>query len=201
MWRSAKNWRATRRRIGIRSLPVALSPDQSRLVTASTDGLAKVFRAESLELVRSLEAHTGQVLDVDWSHDGRMIVTAGADQQIKLWDAETGEAIKSLTGWTREVTSVSFLSAASEQVISTSGDKSIKLDTTPIGQGGQFLHTAAVSADGKWLATGDEDGNFQIWSAGCEESGNELSGPGPWLGGSRTLKRRFLRLTTGQKPL
>ena len=148
---------------------VALSPDQSKLVTASTDGLAKVFRAESLDLVRSLEAHTGQVLDVDWSHDGRMIVTAGADQQIKLWDAETGEVVKSLTGWTREVTSVSFLSAASEQVISTSGDKSVKLDAVPLGQGGQFLHTAAVSADGKWLATGDEDGNLQIWSADAKK--------------------------------
>jgi WD40 repeat protein len=103
-------------------------------------------------------------LDVDWSQDGRLIATAGADQQVKLWNAETGEIIKSLTGWTREVTSVSFLSPATEQTAASGGDLTLRIDGAVIGKGDQFLHTMVTSPNGKWLLSGDEKGNLQLWS-------------------------------------
>lgn len=148
---------------------ISLAPDESRFVTSSTDGLAKIFQTGSVEPVRSLEGHTGQVLDVDWSHDGRVIVSAGADLQTKFWNAESGEIIRSVTGWSREVTSADFLTPATEQVISVSGDRSVKLDASVIGQGTEFLHVSAASQDGKWLVTGDEAGNLQVWAMGTNK--------------------------------
>lgn len=159
---------------------IALAPDDSRFVTSSTDGLAKIFRADSVEPVRSLEGHTGQVLDVDWSHDGRTIVSAGADLQTKFWNAETGEIIRSVTGWSREVTSADFLTPATEQVIAVSGDRSVKLDAAVIGQGTEFLHVAVASQDGKWLVTGDEAGNLQVWAMGLNKL--EVAFPPPQAG-------------------
>ena len=144
---------------------IAFSPTGEHIVTGSTDQFVKTFDTETAEHIKSFEAHTGHVLGVDWSHDGRLLVSGGADKEVKLWDVETGEQIKTLKGWKKEVTSVAFLTRATEQILTTSGDASIKLDTTAISGSSGFLYNSVVSKDGSLIVAGGQDGVLRVWTA------------------------------------
>lgn len=144
---------------------IVLSPDGSKFATSATDKFVKTFDVEALEHLQSFEAHTGHVLGVDWSPDGRHLASASADKEVKLWSLESGEQTKTLKGWSKEVTSVSFISSASEQVLTTSGDKSIKLDTTALSGSSGFLFASTVSKDGSVIAAGGQDGVLRLWTA------------------------------------
>ncbi|MCP4545583.1 MAG: hypothetical protein GY835_03825, partial [bacterium] len=62
---------------------VAWSPDGSRIVTASSDGTAKVWDATTGEEIITLLGHTSAVIRVAWSPSSDRIVTAGWDGTAK----------------------------------------------------------------------------------------------------------------------
>jgi WD40 repeat protein len=64
-----------------------LSPDATRVVTASEDRTAKVWDARSGALVLTLKGHTGPIKSASFSGDGSRIVTASGDGTAKIWDA------------------------------------------------------------------------------------------------------------------
>ncbi|PWE17767.1 hypothetical protein DDZ18_08930 [Marinicauda salina] len=70
----------------------ALSPDGTRIATASADGAARVWDAETGERLALIE-HEGEVASVVFSRDGARVLTASADGTARVSDAETGEQI------------------------------------------------------------------------------------------------------------
>lgn len=99
---------------------------------------------ESGETVRTIEnAHEGWIRDLAAFPDGTRIVSVGDDMLVKIWDASTGELSRSLTGHERQ-TPQGFATA---------------------------LYTAAVSPDGKTIATADRIGDVCVWHV---ESGKML---------------------------
>jgi len=144
---------------------INFSPDGDQVVTGSTDKFAKVFSAETGEELMAFEAHTGHVLGVAWSHDSRTIATCSADTEVKFWSLETGEQTKELKGWKKEITSVEFLTKANEQVVTSSGEAALKIDTSAVSGAAGFLYDMTVSPDGKWILAGGEDGILRVWTA------------------------------------
>lgn len=144
---------------------IEFSPDGDQIVTGSTDKFVKTFDAATGEYLKSFEAHTGHVLGVSWSHDGRRLASASADTEVKLWDADSGEQIKTIKGWEKEVTSVAFHTKANEQVVTSSGDKNLKLETGVIAGADSFQYAAVVSRDGRWIVAGGEDGVLRVWNS------------------------------------
>jgi WD40 repeat protein len=65
---------------------MAFNPDETRLATASDDGLVKVWEAKTGQEVLTLKGHTGSVFGVTFSPDGRRIASSGADGTVKIWD-------------------------------------------------------------------------------------------------------------------
>ena len=57
----------------------SFSPDGSRIVTASWDGTAKVWDAESGAELLTLKGHAAQVTSASFSPDGSRIVTGSVD--------------------------------------------------------------------------------------------------------------------------
>jgi WD40 repeat protein len=68
-----------------------ISPDGSRLLTASADDTARLWDAETGRLVATLAGHTEAVVDAQFSPDGRVIASASADGTARLWNASDGQ--------------------------------------------------------------------------------------------------------------
>ncbi len=65
----------------------AYSRDGSRVVTASEDGTARVFRVRDGAQIAVL-SHGRSVTDATFSPDGRLLVTASRDRTARLWKAD-----------------------------------------------------------------------------------------------------------------
>ena len=60
----------------------AFSPDGSRIVTASSDKIAKVWDAATGTMIHELKGHVGNINHAVFSPDGSRIVTASSDKKI-----------------------------------------------------------------------------------------------------------------------
>lgn len=67
-----------------------LSPDGTRLVTASSDGTARLWDVRTGVPVGQAMRHQGGVGYVHFSADGGLLVTASQDHTARLWDAHSG---------------------------------------------------------------------------------------------------------------
>jgi hypothetical protein len=60
------------------------SPDGRFIITASADGNARIWDAESGEEVRALQGHEDDVMSAEYSPDGSFIVTANSDGTARI---------------------------------------------------------------------------------------------------------------------
>ncbi|XP_048826244.1 WD repeat-containing protein 1 isoform X2 [Brienomyrus brachyistius] len=100
-----------------------------RLVTGSDDNCSAFFEGPPFKFKFTMSDHSRFVNCVRFSPDGSRFASAGADGQIFLYDGKTGEKTGALGGEKAHdggVYAVSW-SADSTQLISASGDKTVKL--------------------------------------------------------------------------
>ena len=84
------------------------SPDGKYLVTGSWDTSARVWDAQTGQVIRQLgvgldqpqQEHRGRVNRAAFSPDGRMVVTASDDGTAKLWSTADWTLLRTLTGHT-----------------------------------------------------------------------------------------------------
>ncbi|KAM6979407.1 WD repeat-containing protein 1 [Aplochiton taeniatus] len=100
-----------------------------RLITGSDDNCGAYFEGPPFKFKFTISDHSRFVNCVRFSPDGNRFATAGADGQIFVYDGKTGEKIGSLGGEKAHeggIYAVSW-SPDSSQLISASGDKTVKL--------------------------------------------------------------------------
>lgn len=100
-----------------------------RLATASDDACASFFEGPPFKFRFTLRDHVQFVNCTRFSPDGKFFATAGADGQIFLYDGKEGQKISSVGGEKAHKGGIYALSWSpdSSQLISASGDKTIKL--------------------------------------------------------------------------
>jgi WD40 repeat protein len=150
---------------------VAWDPNGRWLATGSHDLTARLWNAETGELVRTLKGHTGAVRGVSFSPDGKRLATASYDQMVKLWDPLNGDLIATLKWHTNQVTSVAW-SPDSKRLASASQDRTVHVWDAESGQELLALHghtnrvtNVAFSPDGRYLASVDFDGVVKVWDS------------------------------------
>ena len=85
-----------------------LSPDGTRIATASYDGTARIWDARSSRQLGPPLQHASTVNWVGFSSDGKTLITASADRTVCLWDALTGQPILPKIQEDAEVVSANF---------------------------------------------------------------------------------------------
>ncbi|MBI4675618.1 MAG: NACHT domain-containing protein [Chloroflexi bacterium] len=164
------------------------SPGGKRMVTASSDGTARVWDVATGQQLAELRGH-GVTLTVEaispetfddvnsarFSPDGQRIVTTSNDRTARIWDAATGVQLAVLQGHADSVFDAEF-SPDGTRVVSRDGVQTVRVWDAASGeqialltqsdQGlRQNLATAHFSPDGKYILTAGPDRLAQIWDA------------------------------------
>lgn len=76
------------------------SPDGKRIITASQDGTARVWEAESGRELLELRGHTNEVTSATFSPDGQRVLTGSLDGTARLWAAAS---MNEIATWEQQV--------------------------------------------------------------------------------------------------
>jgi WD40 repeat protein/serine/threonine protein kinase len=204
-----------------------LSASGRYAVSGGHDGQLRLWDTATYEEVGELRDHTDAVLWASFARDGRRMVTAGRDRQALLWNFQgRREPIQALTddpptadgaepivhlqeGHEFLVTAAAQFPAGDSRLLTSAGDNSVRMWDMRFGgqmrrlDGTGTISVVALSEDGRWIVTGSQGKNAQLWSADDAEAAplqlvghaGEVSAAAIAPGGDGSLAS--LRLTTG----
>jgi len=149
----------------------AWSPDGQRIVAASNDDTARVWKVGDPVEPIVLRGHQDQVRSAAFSPDGMRIATASLDKTARVWKADGSDEPIVLRGHEAPLNTAVF-SPDGTHIVTASGDKTArvwKADGT--GQPVAFrahegrVNSAAFSPDGQRVVTASDDKTARIWKA------------------------------------
>jgi WD40 repeat protein len=123
-----------------RSLPrhanvfdVAFSPDGSRLVTAGSDRIARIWNWRQRDRAPVLlRGHTSKILAVRFDKDGDRVVSSGVDGSVRVWDARSGHVLAVFAGRAAALYSVEFAPTDPSVILTASQDGTARIIRCPV---------------------------------------------------------------------
>ncbi|KAJ1633851.1 intraflagellar transport protein 80 [Pavlovales sp. CCMP2436] len=142
--------------------------EQEIFVVSCTDGTFKlVHKAGRIE--KSVEAHTGAVISLRWSHDGTSLATCGEDGVVKTWN-RNGMLRATIVSLDQPIYAIAW-SPDGEQILFAAGKDMIIKPYQPSTKQTQWKgHDAAVTSV-DWnvvsnlIVSGGEDCKYKIWDS------------------------------------
>ncbi|MGD2059876.1 MAG: BTAD domain-containing putative transcriptional regulator, partial [Acidimicrobiia bacterium] len=152
-----------------------LSGDGSMIAIAGADGVIRVVRTGSGELVSELIGHEGRVNSIDFDPRGQRLVSGGADNRTIVWDVRSGEVVSTANTPTI-ILPVSHLAWNSSPffpyaVVTTSQNETFLFDTrtgdrvNSFGNGQNRNNAVAFSGDGSLMVAAGGDGVARLYGA------------------------------------
>jgi len=147
---------------------VAYSPDNEKIVTAGTDGVLRVYKAEDGSLLFEQETE-GKVLAVRFTADSRKILAGDDAGEAKLWAYTSPVAVRVFTGHGGSVYGAAF-SPDGQQIASSSADATVRL--WDVEEGNQLkqlsghngpVYDVSFSTDGALLVSAGADKTLRLW--------------------------------------
>jgi WD40 repeat protein len=141
-----------------------LSPDGTRIVTASYDRTAKLWDARTGRLVVTVSGRLSSAGTVEFSPDGKRFITANEDT-ANVWDSTTGKLVFTLRGHAAEISTPTF-SSDGLLIATASYDQTAKLwDARNGNLLGSMRHPGVYrvvfSPNAKCLLTASND--LRVW--------------------------------------
>jgi transducin (beta)-like 1 len=180
---------------------VAWSPDGSLLATAGQDGVTRLWREDSGDLLRTLAAHTDGTYGLAWSPDGNHLATCGADHRVVVWETGKAESSVSIVAHAGPVMDVAWRdndyiascssdrSVAVFQLLPSGGDATAEAGSLSVVHryNGHAEEVNAVAWDdsGSLLASASDDCSAIVWAFRPDNTGGSAgSGAGSERGAS-----------------
>ena len=156
----------------------AFSSDGSRIATATRDGVARIWNADTDKLELTLRGHHGPLTSARFSPDGTQLVTASFDHDARIWDAKTGALLHVLRGHFAVVSDAEF--SADGRWVVTAGPTTAGLWDAATGQLVFFLRgdtarltSATFGPSSTRIVTASEDGTVRAYR--CDVCGDLAS--------------------------
>ncbi|MEO1348497.1 MAG: WD40 repeat domain-containing protein [Cyanobacteria bacterium J06635_15] len=105
---------------------IALSPDNTTLVSGGRDKAIKVWDLQTGELQQTRQSDSGVVTGLAIAPDGQTIVSGGGDRMVRIWDLTTDQPPQMLQGHTSQNVGLVEVSADGNTIVS-GGYREIKL--------------------------------------------------------------------------
>ncbi|HEY0752702.1 MAG TPA: serine/threonine-protein kinase [Ktedonobacteraceae bacterium] len=153
---------------------VAWSPDSTRVVVASNDGIVRVRDANDGWTALLYRGHA-DVMDsgvnsVEWSPDGSCIASASDDKSIQVWRAHDGAQLMTYHKHSARVWCAAW-SPGGQWLASASADETVQVwDALDGRRAFKYtrhagpVYSLAWSPDSRWLTSASADRTVQIWN-------------------------------------
>jgi WD40 repeat protein len=152
----------------------AFSPDGKRVLTASSDGTARVWSADGKGEPVVLKGHEGPILSAAWSPDGERVLTTSEDRTARVWSADGKGEPAVLKGAEGDVVFGAW-SPDSKRVVTVANDMTARIyaadgsgEAIKLGdhtKPSKPLTCAMFLPDGLRVVTASSDGTAWVWSA------------------------------------
>ncbi|KAL6767783.1 MUT11 [Auxenochlorella protothecoides x Auxenochlorella symbiontica] len=158
---------------------VRFSHSGASLASASADGTARVWDADTGSCLHVLQGHSKGLNDVAWAPSDAHLATASDDYTLRLWNAGTGAPLRTLRGHTHFAMCVAF-SATGVLLVSGSFDETIVVWDVATGQAIRVIPghsdpitSVAFSRDvlNPAIVSSSFDGLIRVWAG---DTGNCL---------------------------
>ncbi len=149
---------------------VVITPDDKKIISASTDKSIKIWELETGKLLNTLRDHADAVYGLAITPNGKVLASSSADRSVKVWNLDTAKRIYSLDAHEDWIFSLA-ISPNGSRLISTSADNSAKLwnfgeggsgVAFGIGHGGAVL-ACAFASDNQRFATASADKSVKLY--------------------------------------
>jgi WD40 repeat protein len=150
---------------------VAFNQGGSLIVTASFDGTARVWNAQTGQAVGLVQVQPNKVNSAVFSPDGKFILTSSGDKIVRLWDAGNFAFVRTVGETYSEFVSDAEYSPDGKSIVVASGDTAWILDAQTgtmklklQGHTDQVM-SASFSPDSKLVVTASADTTARVWNA------------------------------------
>lgn len=185
IWNAADGLMVRRiQNVGQRTYAVRFSKDGQHLVAAGGApgrlGEARIFNAESGELVTVLGTTSDVVLDVQFNPAGDKLAVAGADSSIRIFDFPAGNLVRTISSHSDWIMAIAWDNEG-KRLASASRDKTAKLFDIETGEllvtysgHSNPVKGVAFHPDNEQIYTAGADNKIHWWKAADAKKAGEL---------------------------